>query len=409
MVILSVHYGLGLDILTYILFQVLMTIIMVTIQFHAINKLFCHPNHRQQSIQISTFCSVLSYTNCCIFLLIWDLLTIFPPRHSINTLIFGDIAIAFDCCGRILFQITFIVRLHTSFQDTQWAFGKHSIYALYIAAITLLLPAAGLLIDGIRWYSTILFLVLDCMLSISMSACFLYKLYKFMYNRTLNVLPSPSTLSNTNVFSMVDVAEHKPQTVAVPEPETESKQAEHKTISLESEPSKQSSSIPVKSDSVAVAVPIEQKQAEKPAAEPSTMSDAVLSSSGSMESGGMDKHSGIERLISDQALREYDLVTLMTKYSLLVSIAYCSSLLSIMIIFLLRRDVELSIYENAKYIEHLIISVNVFINVLCLYLSYAFNQDSYKIVCKCGHSLFNRCCVYCISRKLKYDITTDRQ
>lgn len=148
----------NIDSIIFIGFEALIIIILTSITIHALIHIFCAQNENYnnnnnvlyhsliQSIQYATILALLSYNISIIFILIWDLLTIFPSKtSSINPIIFGDIGIALDCLGRILFQITFIFRLQTCFHGTSMQFSKCSTNSLYIATISLVIPGMNTL------------------------------------------------------------------------------------------------------------------------------------------------------------------------------------------------------------------------------------------------------------------------
>ena len=141
----------NIDNIIYIGFEALILIILTLISIHALIHIFCKQNENHnnnnnvvyhsliQSIQITTICAILSYNISIIFVLIWDLFTIFNNNNN-KWIVFGDVGIALDCLGRILFQITFIFRLQTVFHGTSMQFSKCSTNSLYIATASLIIP-----------------------------------------------------------------------------------------------------------------------------------------------------------------------------------------------------------------------------------------------------------------------------
>ena len=447
MVTLSINND--IDIIIYISFQILITIILTIISIHALIHIFCKQNENNsnnnilyhsliQSIQITTICAILSYNLSVIFLLIWDLLIIFDDNNNYNKIIFGDIAICLDCIGRIVFQITFIFRLRVCFHGTSMQFTQCSTNTLYILTALLIIPGIGLLINKLRWYSSIIWLFLDFLISITMSWLFLKKLYKVTKNTTINTLPSNRNNINNNnnmnnMFEVIDEQKSdKPSMLSIPddnnEENPETKNRENPVIESTIKPPSPQSQQQQQQDQQ------EEEEEEDNNEEEEEVEDNKEEEEEEEEENNDDDNeekkeeakeaepaaimkppkisrpisSNLEELISRETLKEYDLITLMTKYSLLVTIAYSSSLLSIIIIFIIRKDIELIIYKNAQFVEHIFISINIFFNMLCLYLSYAFNNKYYYYCCKYGHKLCNNCCILFISRKMKNDLISQQ-
>lgn len=275
-----------------------------------------------------------------------------------------------------------------------------------------------------------------------MSWLFLHKLYKVMLKSTINTLPSSridinrvriksmNNSNNTLNIEEIDNETDKPSMLSIVDDihdnneENENKnendnelETKHDDINIEDEHNMiqiedDNMIIMMKSRSRSPSQITEEKDTRSKPPSPSQQDeiddnksdidhnkrgDAIMSITQNID------RENLQRLTSRDYLKEYDLITLMTKYSLLVTISYSSSLLSVIIIFILLKDVELMIYSNAKYIEHLIISISILINMLCLYLSYAFNNNHYNFFCKFGHKLFNNCCIKCISDKMRND------
>mmetsp|Transcript_46305 Transcript_46305/g.76976 ORF Transcript_46305/g.76976 Transcript_46305/m.76976 type:complete len:450 (-) Transcript_46305:225-1574(-) len=436
------------DVLIYATLEILLVLLLTLICIHAVFKI-CYGQPANDNaelslirkIQSSTMGSILSYTIAVVAVSTWDILSIFYARPMI---IFGDIAIAFDCFARILFQITFIFRLQTCFYGTSMQFSQRALVTLYICTATLCLPGIGLCIDMLRWYASILWLILDFFLSVAMSYLFLSRLHLVICRSALNTLSSPA-INASRANSMIDYPKDSPSNrpVIVPPVILESSLAAKPSLAESGGSMQNTTEVNnqrqrpqpqlqveehVREDEIVMEdmdpqVEDEEEEEKKHGGqlvehEVPAMSDAVLSVPGSYASqtvspssggGGRGPHSRHmmqqqRALISKDFLHEYDLVRLITKYSLLVSIAYCSSLVSVIVIYALREDVERHIYRHAQYVEHLLIIVNIVVNVLCLYLSYGFNDVYYNSLCACGHRVFKLCCVHFIEKKLKEDM-----
>lgn len=275
----------------------------------------------------------------------------------------GLIGISFYMLGRWTMLLLFIQRIDYTFRDSIFAYSKCYIHSLYITIMLLFVSLCFYVILGfsefiedndtkqaIMIYGILSWVIIEFIFSTILLIMFIKKLFT-LFLKTMKYKISE------NIAYDIEMS------------------------------SRSKSKSPSKSKSGGCSTPNRPNTPKSPSTSKTDTNTMALPrlTLESIATNSLSRSSSVRKATEENV----DPTTLnaMTKYTLLVFIALCSSVMSILI----------SLKLSWAYWVFMIVGADAFINTICIYLFNKFAKRLYKILCKYPNKCCECLCIQCIS------------
>ena len=341
----------------------------------------------RNSTMIGIICYGLSLFVCSMYTF---LITLIPITRR-QELIIGLISATLYFIGRWCMLFIFVLRIDITFRGSIFEYPSclirtlHLMLFIFIIIIALIItgfldiinPNLKLLALHIRVLSTIVWAILDFLLSTLLIILFLRKLfYLFVREMQYSAAKEKSRASSNDYYHTQDAIQHNVETGTEDDGSNDEDEQE------------QRSDMDVAQDMYTIVTNTETNTTGTVTV---TFVEENLNERDDLKAGGNDNDDSGEDVAmgyqhGDIHYREAEMLIAMTRYTLLVSIAIVSSAAAIV----------MCIIVDYGYYICVIMAVEAFINGLCLYLFNRFSYKVYNVICNYPHRLCESLCIECI-------------